>query len=475
MIDEYFRLWKRTRNAFSTDSVWQRATRLGTGSLLCLGRHSVTGLITSTGKQDNDWSADYRLFERERFDEESLFSVVRDELMRRRRAGEPLVVMMDDTLFRKKGKKVSGTGWKRDPNGPKFCNNFIWSTRYLQISGALEEEDRIGSCRGVPLLIRHCPTPKKPSRKAPQSVHDEYAFLREGSKISSRGAEAIRELRGNMDKSLAGAERQLVVSVDGGYTNRTVITALPERTTLIGRIRKDAKIYSLPGEEARRKGRKRFYGAELPTPEELRQDDSIPWETVKAFASDREHEFNVKRIGPIRSRIGSERNLSLLIIRPLHYRLKKGSCLLYRKPTYLVCTDTELPAEKVLQWYLWRWQIEVNFRDEKSLIGINEASVRTEESQRSLPMLVAASYAFMQLAFTGESQGKKSYCLPKWRKKRPPDRLTTGLMVSELRKMIWGLGIGSGNLSHFANRQGSGAKCLKFKPDLASAVYYAHR
>lgn len=73
--------------------------------------------------------------------------------MRRRLTGEPLVVMMDDTLFSKKGKKVSGTGWKRDPNGPKFCNNFIWSTRYLQISGALEEDDRSDSCRGVPLMI----------------------------------------------------------------------------------------------------------------------------------------------------------------------------------------------------------------------------------------------------------------------------------------------------------------------------------
>ena len=279
-----------------------------------------------------------------------------------------------------------------------------------------------------------------------------------------------------MDLSPEGADKQLVVSVDGGYTNKTVIRALPERTTLIGRIRKDAKIYYLPVEEGHRRGRKRFYGEELPTPEEIRHDDGIPWETVKAFASDRVHEFKVKRIRPIRSRIGGEKNLSLLIIRPLHYRLKKGSCLLYRKPTYLVCTDIDLSAEKMLQWYLWRWQIEVNFRDEKSLIGIDEASVRTEESLRNLPMLVAAGYSFMQLAFTSVSQkGEKSYSLPKWRKRTPPDRLTTGLMLSEFRNRIWGLGIGSGNLSHFADNPGTETKCLKFKPDLVSAVYYAHR
>jgi len=228
-------------------------------------------------------------------------------------------------------------------------------------------------------MIRHCPTPKKPSRRAPQWAHDEYALLLEESKISSRGADAIKDLRCNMDMNPEGADKQLVVSVDGGYTNKTVIRPLPERTTLIGRIRMDAKIYPLPGEEEHRRGRKRFYGEELPTPEEIRQDDSIHWETVKAFASDRIHEFKVKIVRPIRSRIRGEKDLSLLIVRPLHYRLKKGSCLLYRKPTYLVCTDLDLSAEKMLQWYLWRWQIEVNFRDEKSLIGIDAQS-----EQRSL-------------------------------------------------------------------------------------------
>src|ERR1039458_8519113 len=38
-------------------------------------------------------------------------------------------------------------------------------------------------------------------------------------------------------------QRQLLVSGDGSYTNRTVLRQLPERTTFIGRIRKDAKLF----------------------------------------------------------------------------------------------------------------------------------------------------------------------------------------------------------------------------------------
>lgn len=464
-------MWRDSREAFASETVWRRAVRLGTGSLLCLGRHNVTCLISATGKQHSDWSADYRVFERGRFNEEVLYSVIRKELTGRLKAKEPLVVLMDDTLFDKSGRRVYGTAWKRDPNGPKFCNNFIWATRYLQISGALEEDSRSGSCRGVPMMIRHCPTPKKPSKRAPAHVHAEYAALCEATKISKRGSEAIRELRGQMDPG-----RELVVSVDGSYTNKTVIRSLPEKTTLIGRVRLDAKLYGIPAEKGIRRGRRSFYGERLPTPEAIRQGDEIPWKTVKAFASDRVHEFKIKHIRPVRSRIGGEQDLSLLVIKPLRYRLRKGSPLLYRKATYLICTNAGLPPEKILQWYLWRWQIEVNFRDEKCLLGIDEPSVRREESLQYLPTLMATSYAFMQLAFTGNGEpGVSVRKLPKWRKQDPPGRLTTGLMQSEFRNQIWGLGIGSGNLRHFVKNKETHTKCLKIIPDLANAVYYAHR
>lgn len=477
MIDEYFKLWNSCRGAFRTRSVWERAARLGTGSLLCLGRHSVTGLISATGMQDKDWSADYRVFEKERIDGEMIFGKIREEVISRLPDNAPLVTFMDDTLMRKKGRKVSGTAWKRDPNGPKFCNNFIWATRFLQISGALEEEDRPGSCRGIPFILRHSPTPKRPSRKAPGWAHDEYEILKKEMRISVKGAEAIKDLRASMDSKPESSNRELVVNVDGSYTNKTVIRELPPRTTLIGRIRKDAKLYSVPvDDKCSRRGRKRYYGELLPTPEKTRQDDDISWTEVKAFASDRIHTFKIKFIPVVRSRIGGERDMSLLIVQPLHYRLSKKTKLLYRNPAYLICTDTSLSPEKILQWYLWRWQIEVNFRDQKSLIGMEEASVWTAGSIKNLPQLIAISYAFMQLSFTKNGQERKTvYKLPKWRRNAPLKRLSTCMMISEMRNQIWGLGIGSGNLSHFRNSHSAVTKLVKFTPSLEDAVYYAHR
>jgi hypothetical protein len=50
--------------------------------------------------------------------------------------------------------------------------------------------------------------------------------------------------------NLSGAkERQLLLSVDSSYTNETVLKKLPEKVTLIGRIRKDVTLHFLPETE----------------------------------------------------------------------------------------------------------------------------------------------------------------------------------------------------------------------------------
>ena len=108
-MEEYLKLWGHCREAFERDSSWERAVRLSTGMLLCLGRHTVTGLITTTGGHAKDWSADYRVFERERFDTKKMFCVVRRETVDRLEADQPVVTFMDDTILKRRGQKVSGT------------------------------------------------------------------------------------------------------------------------------------------------------------------------------------------------------------------------------------------------------------------------------------------------------------------------------------------------------------------------------
>ncbi len=186
----------------------------------------------------------------------------------------------------------------------------------------------------------------------------------------------IEALRGDLDAEPGGAQRQLQCVVDGGYTNETVLKKLPARTTLIGRIRKDAKLYFLPEPPppSPTRGRPRHYGAAAPTPEQLRTDDSVPWTTVEIAVSGAPHQVRIKGLRPLLWRTaGLRHKLQLIVIAPLSYRLRKGSKLLYRQPAFLISTDPELDVRTVVQAFVHRWGIEVNFREQKTLLGVGQA------------------------------------------------------------------------------------------------------
>jgi len=60
-------------DAFAQGRTAQRAQRLGLAQLVCPGRHTVTGLLYTCGRQFQDWSADYKFFSKARWDPRTLF------------------------------------------------------------------------------------------------------------------------------------------------------------------------------------------------------------------------------------------------------------------------------------------------------------------------------------------------------------------------------------------------------------------
>ena len=76
--------------------------------LLCLGNHTVTGLLTTMGQQFRDWSADYRLYAAHRIDTDALFAQVLQGVLAFQASTAPLVAAMDDSLLPKAGPKTPG-------------------------------------------------------------------------------------------------------------------------------------------------------------------------------------------------------------------------------------------------------------------------------------------------------------------------------------------------------------------------------
>ncbi len=407
------------------------------GELTCLGRHTVTGMLAASGNQFDDWSAAYRLFSKQHVDVSQIMNVVQSNVLQEAENLPYIVAHMDDTVIKKTGKRIPGTAWRRDPLGPHFQTNFIWGQRFIQMSLALPRDGQIGQSRAIPVDFHHCPTVVKPRKTAEKEQWEVYREEKKTAKLSRQGADRIALLRKTLDTQ-GYKDKELIVAVDGSYTNKEVLKKMPQRTTLIGRIRKDTKLHELPQLQPG-SGRKRVYGQRLPTPEEIRQSEQYQWQQVEAWAAGKIHKFYVKIIRNVRWRSAGPQNLTLIVIRPLGYRLSKGSRMLYREPAYLICTETELDINIILQAYLWRWEIEVDFREEKTLLGCGQAQVRNPNSAESLPAFVAAMYGLLHLASHRANTKPNTLMLPrpKWYPKKNEKRITTGDLLNNLRAQLW--------------------------------------
>ena len=72
MIAGFNRLFDQTKPAFSQERTFERARTLAMSSVVGLGRRTVSGMLCASAQQFTDWSAAYRIFERERFDVKEL-------------------------------------------------------------------------------------------------------------------------------------------------------------------------------------------------------------------------------------------------------------------------------------------------------------------------------------------------------------------------------------------------------------------
>jgi hypothetical protein len=265
-----------------------------------------------------------------------------------------------------------------------------------------------------------------------------------------------------------------MTAVDGSLTNATVLRDLPPNTTLIGRIRRDAKLYHLPGTQPPAQGRRRAYGRRAPTPEALRQDETHPWQPVSVFFGGETRTVRAKQLGPLRWRTAGEKmDLQLIVLAPTPYRLSPNAKLLYRHPTYLICTDPAASLHDVIQHYLWRWDIETNFRDEKTLLGLGEAQIRTPAAVQNVTATAVAAYAMLLTADASRTPSSASHHLPppKWHKHRS-SRTTTASLIQSLRYELWAHSI---NSSAFSFRRYPHTKPQKSSPALDSALFYATR
>lgn len=400
-------------------------------ALPCLfGRRTISRTLGALGRTDCDWSADYKMFSRCRWEPERLFDPVIDEYLDRY-PKRPVVAAIDDTKLRKTGRKIKSASWHRDPLSPPFHVNLIYGLRFLQASMLFPHYlEGDFPPRGMPVRFQEAPALKKPGKRATAQQLAQYRELKKERNLSTRALEVIDGLRASLDQR-GGADRLLLMVGDGSFCNRTLFKAELERTELIARCRKDARL-CLPAS----KGSRRKYDPQIFTPEQVRKQEDIPWQGVWAYLGGKRRIVKYKEIKDVLwKRGGGTRRLRLIVIRAVPYKLSKHSRRNYREPAYFLSTDLRTEAKLLVQSCFDRWQIEVNHRDEKDILGVGQAQLRSEHSVPRHPALAVASYSLLMLASLRElGPGRPADYLehPRWRK--PSKRASFLDMVTLLRR-----------------------------------------
>jgi len=87
---------------------------------------------------------------------------------------------------------------------------------------------------------------------------------------------------------------------------------------------------------------------------------------------------------------------------------------------------------------VYRWEIECNHRDEKSLLGVGQGQVRNPDAVRRLPQLQVAGYSLLLLATllsSGFERTGEFLPLAKWRSQ--PVRASVGDILALMREQIF--------------------------------------
>lgn len=422
LLDEFIALLKGLRGAFSQDRLFVRVCRQALGVLCALGTRTVARVLAVTGRDQCDWSTEYRIFSRSPWTSRDLFAPVIKAALDHCPAQGPLVLAGDFTHLPKTGKHIPGVTCMRDPMSPAFHTNLIYGLRFFQVTVLcpfLERKPEPLPARSIPVRFEASPVVSKPGKKA---TPEEIAAYKKAikAKLSSNAArKTLVELRKAFDAAGAGA-RLLLATLDGSFCNQVFFREPFERMKLLVRTRKDAVLC-----KRAREGSRRYYDKKILTPESIRADETIPWKSGSFFHGGSFHTIRYKEVANVLWRSGGKRRLlRLIVLAPSGYRLHAKGPLNYRQPAYLLSDDLETAVETLIAGYLEHWQIEVNHREEKDTMGVGQAQVRNEESVSRQPAFAVAMYALLLLAALnayGPERTADYLRPPKWgrRAKRP--------------------------------------------------------
>jgi len=327
---------------------------LACGFLAHTGKRTVCGMLTGAGLS-RVWGhhrAHY-FFARARWDPGELgLAVARLVVALLVPAGQPVVIAIDDTLFRRRGKKVWAASWFHD--------------------GSVQGKHKTG--RGNNWVIAAIVV-DLPFCSRPVALPVLAKLVVKGTTSASRLWLARR-----MAQALAGAlpGRAIDVVADAAYAGKE-LRQLPPGITWTTRLRKDAALHGLPPERTGRRGRPRVRGNRLPSLDGLAATAEFAPHAVTRYGTT--VTVQAAALTCLWYSVFGTRHVQVILVRD---RRATGYDLA------LVTTDLAAGPAAVIARYASRWSIEVAIEDAKQVFGAGQARNRLAGAvRRTVPFQLA--------------------------------------------------------------------------------------
>ena len=411
---------QRFRDLFSAPS-FEVFTLLLIGWVVTVGIHTISRVILNMGlDKRRHFASVYRFLSRSVWNEDSvserLFGWMVEVLSE---AGSEVMIVLDDTLNKHRGRKICGAAWQHDGAAPRGGGSPFSRGVCLVVTGLavrLPEISRRVFC--LPYAARLW---------WPQSAEVKPEGRRRKTK-PELGLELIE-----LSRSWVDQDRDLRVVTDMSYCCATIMKGLPEGVHLTGRVRKDSSLYGLPEEQKPgTRGRPRKKGRRLPTPQEMFEDAQTPWKRIEVRTYGKTKSMLVHGFRAIWYHPAGNRALFFVLVRD-----PKGS----QPDSVFVDTDLDSTSGETIVRYSARWSIEITNREVKHLLGSADPQCRTEKAVVRAPMMALWAYCLVVLWFVAHRRAGRRFLIitgPWYRSKKD---ISFGDMLAAARRSRFTVGI----------------------------------
>ena len=369
---------------------------LASGWVLSTRRRTVTELIQRAGAVNlKSFCSFHRFFSHARWSVDDLGRSVLSLVLRLVPADAVVRLVVDDTLCKKGGQHIFGTGMHRDAlASTRKLVRLSWGHNWVVVGVIVELPFAREKSWCLPIAFRLYVTKTRPkSQRWRQKI-----VYRTRPQLAVEMIEMIARWYPERRFSLVG---------DSAYGGGSVLRNLPENVHLTSRLVMDAVLFAPPPQRYSGIGRPRRKGKRLPSPEQIASSKES-WKKLNLQLYGMKRRVLVKETEGLWLK-GDYRPIKVVISRD-----PRG----VNKDEAFYSTDLETSAASILETYSRRWSIEVAFENAKGHFGFEDPQNRTPDAVRRTAPLGALLYSTVILWFNSHGHKKCRFPNRPWYRRK---------------------------------------------------------